>query len=213
MKLLNGFLFYSIFFLCKAEEKEDVQDIKIFQSIFKRKRLEHKEAVKSIMKHDQQKQYKLIDAISKKIFQVLEESQIKLRESGYVPGMPFPSDSKIRDALSLCLENTAFLSEILLHMPDITHEFLKAEKSRTLILTWGIFFASQSNFLDETTKKLIYLASQELSISERDPDYVNPYKSKKSDAFALKEKPLKKKERKKKTFKKGPRLSSQFGDL
>ncbi|RXG73447.1 Coiled-coil domain-containing protein [Armadillidium vulgare] len=158
------------------------------------------------MKHDQQKQYKLIDAISKKIFQVLEESQIKLRESGYVPGMPFPSDSKIRDALSLCLENTAFLSEILLHMPDITHEFLKAEKSRTESFRAG---CGQSF---EIVLDLIW-ASQELSISERDPDYVNPYKSKKSDAFALKEKPLKKKERKKKTFKKGPRLSSQFGDL
>ena len=62
-------------------------------------------------------------------------------------------------ALALLLETTAFMSELVLHFPDICHEVLSKHQDSQLSLTWGILFASQSSFLDESTKKLVYLVS------------------------------------------------------
>ncbi|XP_076060274.1 coiled-coil domain-containing protein 134-like [Oratosquilla oratoria] len=186
---------------------------KLFEGLFKQRRAEHQAAVKSLQGFkDYAKQYKMIEVISEKAFQVLEASQIKLRENGYVPGMDFPVNEDIRDALSQTLENTALLGEILLHMPDKTHRILRKNKQWKLLFTWGIFFATESKFLDSSTYKLMKLVSQELDIAEKDPSYVNPY-SEEAQAKSSREHPqdsTSKKEtktKKKKSFRKGPRLS------
>ena len=62
-------------------------------------------------------------------------------------------------ALGQNIEKTIFFGEILLHLPDITHRVINSNKPWQLLLTWGIFFASQSNFLDDTSKKLVSLVS------------------------------------------------------
>ncbi|CAL4226615.1 unnamed protein product, partial [Meganyctiphanes norvegica] len=74
-----------------------------------------------------------------------------------VPGSTFHKSEKFPTALSLTLENAALLSELVLHLPDICHRVLRAHKPWHLMLTWGIFFASQSTFLDSNTHKLIRL--------------------------------------------------------
>lgn len=192
--------------------------VKIFQGLFQQRRAEHKAAVETIQRlNDNVKQQKMVNIVASKAFEVLEQSQVKLREAGYIPGMDFPEDENVRDALSQTLENTAFLGEILLHLPDTMHQLLHQNKPWQLLFTWGLFFATQSKFLDKKTNSFIYLVSQELGVAERDPNFSNPYarRSGKQSAggSAGGTQGSGSKAKKKKTFKKGPQLSRQFGDL
>ncbi|KAK7076992.1 hypothetical protein SK128_016002 [Halocaridina rubra] len=196
------------------------QQIKIFQALFEKQRGEHKSAVQTIMSFDTSvKQYNMVKLIAEKVFEILEQSQIILREAGYVPGMDFPEDERVREALSQTLENTAFMGELLLHLPDVTHNILKSNKPWELLFTWGIFFTSESKFLDKNTSKFIYLVSQEMGVAEKDPLYVNPYAKQNTQNSKYRSKgreadsTMNKKKKPKKAFKKGPQLSRSFGDL
>lgn len=194
-------------------------NVKMFQGLFQQRRAEHKAAVETILSFENEKQHKMVNIIATKAFEVLEQSQVRLREAGYIPGMDFPEDENVRDALSQTLENTAFLGEILLHLPDLTHQLLRQNKPWQLLLTWGLFFATQSKFLDKNTNSFIYLVSQELGVAERDPHFSNPY-SRRHNKHPAGASPRASqsssggnKAKKKKSFKKGPHLSRQFGDL
>ncbi|KAG0729634.1 Coiled-coil domain-containing protein 134 [Chionoecetes opilio] len=182
------------------------------QDLFQQRRAEHKAAVETILHFpDSAKQHKMVNIIAAKAFEVLEQSQVKLREAGYIPGMDFPRTSMYE-------MNTAFLGEILLHLPDLTHQLLRRNKPWQLLLTWGVFFATQSKFLDQNTGSFIYLVSQELGVAERDPHFTNPYwRHPSKNPAGASQPPLSTpgggKAKKKKTFKKGPMLSRKFGDL
>lgn len=63
--------------------------------------------------------------------------------------------------------------------------------------------------LDNSTKTLLHLVSQELNIIERESDYVNPYRKMQQETMPLPEEHRKAK-KKKTAIKKGPRLSSNF---
>lgn len=193
--------------------------VTMFQGLFQQRRAEHKAAVETILNfRDGEKQQKMVNIIATKAFEVLEQSQVRLREAGYIPGMDFPEDEDVRDAMSQTLENTAFLGEILLHLPDLTHQLLQQNKSWQILLTWGLFFATQSKFLDKNTSSFIYLVSQELGVAERDPHFTNPYsrrhgKHPTGASGSTAQTSSGSKPKKKKSFKKGPQLSRQFGDL
>ena len=47
------------------------------------------------------------------------------------------------------------------------------------MLETSIAFTLKSNLIDEDTQKAIHLMSQELNIIEKEPNFVNPYKSQK----------------------------------
>jgi len=193
-----------------SNDTNDSNTIKMFQQLFVQRRAQHKEAVNTIKNLNHEQQAKMINIVAENAFKVLGSSQAKLRDGGYIPGMEFPEDQTLLEALSQTLENTAFFSEIVLHFPSITKKKLRENKSWELLLTWGIFFTSESKFLDKNTKKLIHLVTQELDLAERDPDFVNPYATSKArPALNVKPQAIKKK----KSFKKGPQLSRQFGDL
>ena len=60
--------------------------------------------------------------------------------------------------------------------------------------------------------------SQELGITEKDPNFINPYKNvhhikRPNSAWNDQPEVTKKAKKKKKSFKKGPTLSRNFGDL
>ncbi|XP_066947546.1 coiled-coil domain-containing protein 134-like [Macrobrachium rosenbergii] len=203
---------------CVPTAANDVNQVNLFQSLFQKKRGEHKSAVTTILAFNNYvKQYNMVKLIAEKVFQVLEISQVTLREKGFVPGMEFPEDGTVREALAQTLENTAFMGEVLLHLPDITHSILKNNKPWQLLFTWGIFFASQSKFLDKNTSHFIYLVSQEMGVTEKDPHYVNPYSKENARVSGewsrRKEGNSKEKKKQRKTFKKGPQLSRSYGDL
>ncbi|KAK8725756.1 hypothetical protein OTU49_010464 [Cherax quadricarinatus] len=221
----NIFTFIFVIIVCHAvvegeieeQHKKPVSQVKLFQSLFQQRRAEHKAACETIMNMGNFiKQQKMVDILARKAFEVLGQNQVTLREAGYIPGMDFPEDEKVRDALSQTLENTAFMGELLLHLPDIMHSLLRDHKPWQLVFTWGAFFATQSKFLDKNTNKFIHLVSQELGIVEKDVRYTNPYsQSARHEVHGAStpanQSPTSK--AKKKKFRKGPQLSRQFGDL
>ncbi|KAF2363721.1 Coiled-coil domain-containing protein 134 [Trinorchestia longiramus] len=191
------------------------KDMLIFQHLFDERRKEHQAAVQSLMAMaDTTKQQKMITLTLEKVFQVLASSQEKLRQAGYVPGNEFPEQEDVRDPLFQTLETTCLLGEVLLHLPSITHKVLdKLQEKHKTLLAWGVFFTAHSAFLSDNTKRLVHLMTQELELAERDPDYVNPYADKKRTSGISDAQAKTKKKKKRKSFKKGPTLSRQYGDL
>lgn len=189
----------------------------LYQLLFREKRKSHREAVKAILGlKTYEKQYKMVNLIMEKMFSTTEEAKVFLMEAGFTPGDPFPTNEKMRDAMSMIIENTVFFGDILLHLPDITHDLLKRNKQWDLMARWGISFCNDTKVYEEAELKLLNLMAQELGIIEKDPDYVNPYKSNQKDLQKEIEKllkdsmdePVRKKKKKRKEKKRGPRLSS-----
>lgn len=175
--------------------------------LFRTRRSEHLAAIKNIRNlPSYDKQYSLITLMAEKVFTIMLESRALLESSNYIPGVSqFPTDAKVKDALSNIIENTALFSETILRYPDITTSVLRQNNSWDLLLQWGIAFSYQVEYLlDKGTLKLLQLVSQELGHVERDNDYHNPYRINKN----LVENPSisKKIVRKKKEIKKGPRM-------
>lgn len=59
-------------------------------------------------------------------------------------------------ALSNILENTAFMGDILLRMPDISQPILHST-DWPVLYAWSLAFANQTQLLDSSTSKLIQL--------------------------------------------------------
>ncbi|XP_023229150.1 coiled-coil domain-containing protein 134-like isoform X2 [Centruroides sculpturatus] len=143
----------------------------------------------------------------KKMTEILSKSKVVLEESGYIPGSIFPEDKDIREALAQTVENTAFFGDILLKLPDITHSILKKEKAWSLLMKWSLGWSNSTGIYDKKTTELMNLVAQEFNLTEKDPNFVNPYKKEieKITAKEIKTKSPEKKVKKKTT--KGPRLS------
>lgn len=94
--------------------------------------------------------------------------------------------------------------------PDIAITVLHSNHNWNILLQWGITFSNQVKYLlDNSTKTLLYLVSQELNIIERESDYINPYRKRTPEMMPLPEE-QKKIKKKKVLIKKGPRLSNHF---
>ncbi|KAG7203781.1 hypothetical protein KM043_013802 [Ampulex compressa] len=119
----------------------------------------------------------MLIVLGEKVFEVIESSKNLIENEGFIPrNSSFPTDANIRDALSSILENTAFFGDIVLHLPDITHRILKAQKKWNATIHWSLNFANETkHFLDRDTKNMMHLVRQELNIVKRDPQYFNPY--------------------------------------
>ncbi|XP_076315780.1 coiled-coil domain-containing protein 134-like [Tachypleus tridentatus] len=187
--------------------------LQIFIQTHKRK--EQLEVVKTIVSFaDFEKQYKMVDILLKKLFEVLTKAKINLESSGYIPGGEFPELETVREALSQLLENTALFGEILLRLPDITHSILKKHKDWLVLAQWTLGFANSTGLYDTKTSELTYLMTQELNMTERDPNYINPYKMHSKKVVHHIPENVKKEEKKKKKTKRGPKLSgSRHGEL
>jgi hypothetical protein len=149
----------------------------------------------------------MLSLVIDKMSVVLPPARVVLESSGYVPGTDFPTKPEVKEALSNILENTVLYGELLLRLPDIVHSIMKDKNELQQLMNWSIMFTSETNLLDMAAAKLIHLTTQELNLTERDPDYVNPYRSQKKTDLPpeTSHKPSKKK-RKEKV--RGPRLSS-----
>lgn len=183
-----------------------------YRKLFKLRRAERLEAVKSILKLDNfEKQAKLVNVVLDKIHEVLTTSKLKLESSDYVTGGAFPEDESTRDALSQVLENTAFFGEIVLRLPNIAHAVLNMNKAGAVMLNWALGFSNSTGLYDETTTKLINLVAQELGLVEKDANFHNPYaaKKKKTTPPPVPAEPAQKPKKPKKKIKRGPRLSRE----
>ncbi|KAK9507454.1 hypothetical protein O3M35_007306 [Rhynocoris fuscipes] len=186
-----------------------------FRKLFKLERAEQLAAVKAILKIGKEdKQRKMVEAIVEKVFIVIRKSRAILENFGYIPGeSSFPTDEKIQDALSNVLENTAFIGDIVLRLPDLTHSILKNHTEWSYLLKWSLTFTNQTQLVDSKTNILLDLVNQEMNFTQRHSNFTNPYRKVKQPIIEEVTE-LKKKTKKKKVLPRGPRLSTrQFGDL
>lgn len=200
-------------------EKSETDDaLKLYRRLLRQKRISHLEAIKAIVElGSYEKQFKMIDLILTKLFSVMADNRIKLMENGFVAGDAFPSLENVRDAFSIVTENTAFMGEITLRLPDMTHALLNKNKEWQLLVRWAVGFCNDTNVFERKDSELLHLMAQELGIIEMSPDYINPFREdiklekiadKIEKEMHEKEKKLQKKDKKEKKKRKGPKMTS-----
>lgn len=147
--------------------------------MYKHRRAKQLQAVKAFQRlKSYEKQYEMVEILSKDIFSMLEMGRTQLESSGYIPGVSsFPNDEETKIALALVLENTALFGEIVLRLPDIAVRIMRLHRDWTLIYQWCLTFLHEDHYLiDKATLKLMDLVQQELNYTTRKPDYHNPYR-------------------------------------
>ena len=148
----------------------------------------------------------LILDFDNEMMKVLSSGRVDLENLGFVAGgTPFSSGPTM-EKVALVLENTCLASDLLMRLPDETSERLKANNAWDSVFKWAINFSSETGFLDESSQMLLNLASQELGLIEKQPNYINPYRKEKKPVKKFEDPPAKKKKEKKK-LQKGPRMS------
>lgn len=199
----------------RREERKLGSQVETFRRLFRQKRVEHLDAVRQLMAMDEEKQKKLVETIIEQAALVMAKSRSRLEASGFAWGTGtadggeaslLPQDDHDKNAFSLVLENTCFISDVLLRFPDLSHRLLSSNKEWNLVYRWGLSVLAESGLTDESTDKLIDLAAQEIGAKERSPDFVNPYRVIKPKQKRFEDPPPEKKKERKK-LRRGPRLS------
>ncbi|XP_072444601.1 coiled-coil domain-containing protein 134-like isoform X3 [Chiloscyllium punctatum] len=198
--------------------------LEIYRKLFETKRKDQMHALKNMIElNDINQQYKIIDIMLKGLFKVLEDSKTILTGADVQADGPLPHDEKLKDAYSHIVENTAFFGDVTLRFPKIVHHYFDHNSNWNHLIRWGISFCNQTGVFDGGPHtQLLNLMSQELGISEKSPDYKNPFKNENedflhnNDAFhkALKdEEKRRRKEDKRKELRKGPRITKTRSEL
>lgn len=211
MKKRTLFLYFALCFVYTHAENTNGPSPaeELYIKLFKRRRVEHLEAVKSLQRITcYEKKYQMVILMAEKVFTVIQNSRARIEASGFVPGITeFPQDEQTKETLSSILENTALFAEVVIRLPDISASVLKINNNWDILLQWSIAFTNQVRYLlDKGTIRLLSLVSQELNHIERDPNYVNPYRKAKEEKQLQQEERHKEEKKKKKTLKKGPRI-------
>ncbi|XP_071489007.1 coiled-coil domain-containing protein 134-like [Diadema antillarum] len=184
---------------------EDDPELAEYRRLFLEKRRQHVPALQSLFEsYEHEKQFKMVAMLLEKMEEMLLQSRIFLNKEQFQTSSTFPTEQTLKDTISLILENVAFVADIALRLPDVTHALLKKNKEWTDILQWAFLFAQDTGYYDDSHQALLNLASQELNFIPRDPNFVNPYSQLSDQMFEMPSKP-KKKEKKQK--KRGPRVS------
>lgn len=216
MNVSSSIIIFCIF-ICRIViaqlDAQRTEEEKLFKLLFKFRRSEQLSAVKRIHTLDtEEKQRKMINTAAEKIFYMIKSSRAILENAGFVPGeSEFPVDEHTREALSILLENTALVGDIILRSPDIMQPLLASQNDWLAILSWSLKFANQTNYLDEDTATLIQLVNQEMNFTVRSDDYINPYRKSYKSQKEIKENTTvsPKKNKKVKEKVRGPRMSSR----
>ncbi|CAB4066660.1 NOP15 [Lepeophtheirus salmonis] len=148
--------------------------------------------VKDLTVMDEDKRDKTLDSLLKSMFKVLSEVKSQVQSAG-MSLKDIPEDKK----------------EQRIRGPSIRKYLLSANNDYNTLYRWSLSYISYGDFppslINEPTKKLIHLATQELGVGERDPDYVNPYKKKDRPPLKRFEDPPIAPKKSKKKVKRGPR--------
>ena len=201
---------FNLLTFCQCNE--DLESLDEFSKLFQQKRLHQLTAIKQLLHMNPENQIKLLDSMLNKMTSVLSESQAILAVNTLdISEGKLPTEQKDRTALALVLENTCLASDILLRFPDYMLKRLDKDKQFDVLYKWGLGFINEtvSYVMDEATKRLFFLAGQELS-AEESSSYVNPYKKPKNEPKKImfaEEPPQPVKKEKKKKLKRGPRMT------
>ncbi|KFW11191.1 Coiled-coil domain-containing protein 134, partial [Eurypyga helias] len=190
------------------------------KKLFEVKRKDQMNALKNLIElNDINQQYKIIDIMLKGLFKVLEDSRAVLIAADVPPDGPFPQDEKIKDGRS-SLVPTPFPFPVI---SKIVHHYFDRNSNWNSLIRWGISFCNLTGVFEQGPhSQVLGLMAQELGISEKAPDYRNPFKTDHSEFFpsadtfqkALREEEKRrKKEEKRKEIRKGPRISRSQSEL
>lgn len=210
--------------LADLEKQKMGSGLEIYKKLFEVKRKDQMNALKNLIElNDINQQYKIIDIMLKGLFKVLEDSRAVLIAADVPPDGPFPQDEKLKDAYSHVVENTAFFGDVVLRFPKIVHHYFDRNSNWNNLIRWGISFCNLTGVFDQGPhSQLLGLMAQELGISEKSPNYRNPFKADHSEFFpsadtfqkALREEEKRRrKEEKRKEIRKGPRISRSQSEL
>lgn len=172
--------------------------------MFLRRREEHKTLLDHFKRTDKyERKFKLLEIGINQILTILRENKPKLVEEDYsLTG--FPTTSTMIDALTLVVENTCLIGEMVLYMPDMSDKILSKDKDWKETLNWAVQFTSSvHDVIDPKTLKMLSLVDQEINIEKRTSDYVNPHREAEKPSTSSK-----KRTKEKKKLKKGPQLHS-----
>ncbi|KAK2512693.1 Mei1 [Columba guinea] len=187
-------------------EKQRVDSgLEIYKKLFEVKRKDQMNALKNLIElNDINQQYKIIDIMLKGLFKCI---------ANIPPGI----------AYSHVVENTAFFGDVVLRFPKIVHHYFDRNSNWNSLIRWGISFCNLTGVFEQGPhSQVLGLMAQELGISEKSPDYRNPFKTDHSEFFpsadtfqkALREEEKRrKKEEKRKEIRKGPRISRSQSEL
>ncbi|CAJ1075805.1 meiosis inhibitor protein 1-like isoform X1 [Xyrichtys novacula] len=199
-------------------------NLEIYKRLFETKRKDQLNALKNLVElNDINQQYKIIDIMLKGLFKVLEDSRQVLVAANMRPDDPFPMDDKIKEAYSHVVENTAFFGDVALRFPRIVHHYYDRNPDWGGLLRWGLNFCNQTGvFTGGVHQHVLTLMSQELGITEKTPDFSNPYRTERDDVLHTaeafqkilrEEEKRRRKEEKRKEIRKGPRISRSRTEL
>ncbi|XP_034046724.1 coiled-coil domain-containing protein 134-like [Thalassophryne amazonica] len=199
-------------------------NLEIYKRLFETKRKDQLNALKNLVElNDINQQYKIIDIMLKGLFKVLDDSRQILVAANMQPDDPFPMDDKIKEAYSHVVENTAFFGDVALRFPRIVHHYYDRNADWGGLLRWGLNFCNQTGvFTGGAHQHVLTLMSQELGITEKSPDFINPYRTERDDVLHTaeafqkilrEEEKRRRKEEKRKEIRKGPRISRSRTEL
>lgn len=162
----------------ETEAKKNFLEYQRYVKLFDHQRAIQIDAVKSLQKSrlKYEQKYKLIETMLRDLFHVLEQAKNNLTLGGFVPGDPFPDKQPLRDAISKVFENTAMFGDLILRMPDLTHEIYGKNKQWEFLIGWGVWFSMESGIFQGPHAQLLSLMSMEIGLQPKDENYVNPYK-------------------------------------
>lgn len=173
--------------------------------MFVRRREEHKTLLNHFQRTEKyDRKFKLLEIGINQILTILRENRQKLNEADYNSTGGFPTTTTLIDALTLVVENTCLVGDMILHMPDMSEKILSKDREWREILNWAVeFTASVEGVIDAKTEKMLSLVDQEINIEKRTNDYTNPYRETPHPTATPK-----KRTKEKKKLKKGPQLHS-----
>ncbi|XP_011498928.1 PREDICTED: coiled-coil domain-containing protein 134-like [Ceratosolen solmsi marchali] len=195
----------------KSETAVDLISInrKLFKRLFLERRKEHLQAIKNLKDiNNYERQYKMIDALSQKIIDVIKIKKSHLEDFTdlKLANISFSTDIEakkydVRDAMSSVLENIAFFGDIVLNLPDITHRILRTQPQWNSTIQWSFHFLNKTrDWLDNSTLGMVNLAMQELDIVQKEANYFNPNRIVKSNKVEN--------NKKKEKLKRGPKITN-----
>ena len=163
----------------KLTDKTPEQVLQAYVARFRIKRAQQWRTTEDILaKSEYETRYRLSQALVDEIFRTLRRAQRTLEALNLSALPPVPlGNETILDAAVATWENTAFLVDFILRMPDMLHLQIDDHAVRKHVLAWAVRTCLDSPvFADPSFHTPLRLALQEMSLAPPDENYVNPYR-------------------------------------
>jgi hypothetical protein len=131
-----------------------------------------------LQKGEYERRYELTKVLLDEMFKTIRKAQRTLEKVDMAAHPAIPMDNAtLLNAVLTVWENTAFLTDLVLRLPDIVHLQVDRHPVRPAVAKWALETCLKSPvYADDVLAKPLRLALQELDLVPRDPSYINPYR-------------------------------------